>query len=148
MFVKLSPNVTDIVAIAKAVEDGGADGIAMINTLLGMAIVASYGFKMVGLRTVIVVMIVFGCLLVGLASMRSLPMALLVLVGIGTATALLDAIGWALLQRHVPDEMRGRVLGAWIWAISFGWIGAVFLGAVGEIAGVDVALRVVDGIGT
>ena len=113
-----------------------------IGALLGMAIVASYGFKMVGLRTVIVVMIVFGCLLVGLASMRSLPMALLVLVGIGTATALLDAIGWALLQRHVPDEMRGRVLGAWIWAISFGWIGAVFLGAVGEIAGVDVALRV------
>ena len=38
VFVKLSPNVTDIVAIAKAVEDGGADGIAMINTLLGMAI--------------------------------------------------------------------------------------------------------------
>ena len=112
-----------------------------IGALLGMAIVASYGFKMVALRTVIVVMICFGCLLVGLASMRSLSMALLMLVGIGTATALLDAMGWALLQRHVPDEMRGRVLGAWIWAISFGWIGALLLGAVGEIAGVDVALR-------
>ena len=63
------------------------------------------------------------------------------LVGIGAATALLDAMGWALLQRHVPDEMRGRVLGAWIWAISLGWIGALLVGAVGEIAGVDVALR-------
>jgi MFS family permease len=113
-----------------------------IGALLGMAIVASYGFKIVALRTVIVVMICFGCLLVGLASMRSLSIALLVLVGIGTATALLDAIGWALLQRHVPDEMRGRVLGAWIWAISFGWIGALVLGAVGEMAGVDVALRI------
>jgi dihydroorotate dehydrogenase (NAD+) catalytic subunit len=35
---KLSPNVTDIVAIAKAAEAGGADALAMINTLMGMAI--------------------------------------------------------------------------------------------------------------
>ncbi|MBT3601524.1 MAG: dihydroorotate dehydrogenase [Candidatus Latescibacteria bacterium] len=38
IIVKLTPNVTDITAIAKAVEDGGADGIALINTLLGMAV--------------------------------------------------------------------------------------------------------------
>ncbi len=38
VYVKLTPNVTDIVAIAKAVEDGGADGISMINTLFGMRI--------------------------------------------------------------------------------------------------------------
>ncbi|MEK3978148.1 dihydroorotate dehydrogenase [Psychrobacillus sp. FSL K6-2836] len=36
VYVKLSPNVTDIGEIAKAVESGGADGITMINTLLGM----------------------------------------------------------------------------------------------------------------
>ena len=35
---KLSPNVTDIVSIAKACEENGADGISMINTLLGMRI--------------------------------------------------------------------------------------------------------------
>lgn len=38
VIVKLSPNVTDIVEMAKAVEAAGADAIAMINTLLGMAI--------------------------------------------------------------------------------------------------------------
>ncbi len=38
VFVKLSPNVTDIVSIAKACEDAGADGISLINTLLGMRI--------------------------------------------------------------------------------------------------------------
>ena len=38
VYVKLSPNVTDITAIAKACEDGGADGISLINTLLGMRI--------------------------------------------------------------------------------------------------------------
>ncbi|MBR2319465.1 MAG: dihydroorotate dehydrogenase [Clostridia bacterium] len=38
VIVKLSPNVTDIVAIAKACEQAGADGISLINTLLGMRI--------------------------------------------------------------------------------------------------------------
>lgn len=38
VFIKLSPNVTDIVEIAKACEDAGADGLTLINTLLGMRI--------------------------------------------------------------------------------------------------------------
>ena len=38
VIIKLSPNVTDIVKIAKACEDAGADGISLINTLLGMRI--------------------------------------------------------------------------------------------------------------
>lgn len=38
VYVKLSPNVTDIVSIAKACEDSGADGISLINTMLGMRI--------------------------------------------------------------------------------------------------------------
>ena len=38
VFIKLSPNVTDIVAIARACEEAGADGICLINTLLGMRI--------------------------------------------------------------------------------------------------------------
>lgn len=38
VYVKLTPNVTDIVEIAQAVEAGGADGLSMINTLLGMKI--------------------------------------------------------------------------------------------------------------
>ena len=38
IIIKLSPNVTDIVTIAKACEDAGADGVSLINTLLGMRI--------------------------------------------------------------------------------------------------------------
>lgn len=38
VFMKLTPNVTDIVSVAKACEDAGADGISLINTLLGMRI--------------------------------------------------------------------------------------------------------------
>lgn len=38
LYVKLTPNVTDIVSIAKAAEEAGADGLCLINTLLGMRI--------------------------------------------------------------------------------------------------------------
>ena len=38
LIVKLTPNVTNIAEIAKAVEDAGADGVSLINTLLGMKI--------------------------------------------------------------------------------------------------------------
>ena len=38
VFIKLSPNVTDIISIAKACEEAGADGICLINTMLGMRI--------------------------------------------------------------------------------------------------------------
>lgn len=43
VYVKLSPNVTDIVSMAKAVEQAGADGLSMINTLLGMRLHPSTG---------------------------------------------------------------------------------------------------------
>lgn len=38
IYIKLSPNVTDIVSVAKACEDAGADGVSLINTLMGMRI--------------------------------------------------------------------------------------------------------------
>ncbi len=38
LIIKLTPNVTDVSLIARAVEDGGADAVSLINTLLGMAI--------------------------------------------------------------------------------------------------------------
>ena len=38
VYIKLSPNVTDIASIALACEEAGADGLSLINTLLGMRI--------------------------------------------------------------------------------------------------------------
>jgi dihydroorotate dehydrogenase (NAD+) catalytic subunit len=51
IYVKLSPNVTDIVEMAKAVEDGGADGITMVNTLVGMRIDIKTGKPILANRT-------------------------------------------------------------------------------------------------
>ena len=51
VYVKLSPNVTNIVEMAKAVERGGADGITMINTLTGMRIDLNKGRPVLANKT-------------------------------------------------------------------------------------------------
>lgn len=51
VYVKLSPNVSNIVEMAKAVEDGGADGLTMINTLVGMRIDVKTGNPILANRT-------------------------------------------------------------------------------------------------
>lgn len=51
VYVKLSPNVTDIVAIAQAVEQAGADGLVLINTLLGMRIDLKTGKPLLANKT-------------------------------------------------------------------------------------------------
>lgn len=51
VYVKLSPNVTDIVAIAKAVEQVGADGLVLINTLMGMRIDLKTGKPLLANKT-------------------------------------------------------------------------------------------------
>ena len=50
IIVKLSPNVTDIVAIAKAVEAAGADAISLINTMLGMRINLKTGKPIISIK--------------------------------------------------------------------------------------------------
>lgn len=51
VYVKLSPNVTDIVSMAKAAERAGADGLSMINTLIGMKIDLNSGFPLLANKT-------------------------------------------------------------------------------------------------
>lgn len=51
VYVKLSPNVTNIVEMAKAVEQGGADGLTMINTLVGMRIDIKTGIPVIANKT-------------------------------------------------------------------------------------------------
>ena len=51
LIVKLSPNVTDIVSIARTCEDEGADCVSLINTLLGMAVDIEHRKPLLSIRT-------------------------------------------------------------------------------------------------
>ncbi|NQW17907.1 MAG: MFS transporter [Chloroflexi bacterium] len=68
--------------------------------------------------------------------------SLLIMVGIGFMAAVFDALEWTLLQLHVPDAMRGRAVSGWVFAIGFGWIGHLELGAVSDSIGVQWALAI------
>jgi MFS family permease len=75
-----------------------------------------------------------------LTMMAGFVAALVLIMGVGASAAAFDAMQWTLLQLNVPDDMRGRAVGAWVFAIGFGWIGHLGMGAVGEAVGVQATL--------
>lgn len=128
VFAKLSPNVTDIVAIAKGAEQGGADGITAINTLIGMAVdwraqrpilgraiggLSGPAIKPVALRMVWEIA-------------RAVPLPILAVGGVRSADDVLDfvcagasvvQVGTALftdpaLMVRIVDDLRERLKGA------------------------------------
>ena len=82
----------------------------------------------------------YGTFLATFSASGSYIVALVVIMGVGASSAAFDAMQWTLLQLNVPDEMRGRAVGAWVFAIGFGWIGHLGLGAAGEAFGVQWTL--------
>lgn len=67
-------------------------------------------------------------------------LSFVIITSVGLTAAIFDALQWGLLQANVPDEMRGRAMGGWVFAVGFGWIGHLTLGAVSEAYGVQWAL--------
>ena len=82
----------------------------------------------------------YGLGLFGLSMSQSFVVALALVALVGAMAAMFDAMEWTLLQSNVPHEMRGRVIGGWVFAIGFGWIGHLAMGAVGEAFGVRWAI--------
>lgn len=90
------------------------------------------------LLTCVTGMFALGLLL--LASVERLALSVALMVSVGATAAMFDGLQWVLLQRNVPDAVRGRVMGLWTMAIGFGWLGPVVLGALGEAFGTQPAL--------
>lgn len=84
----------------------------------------------------------FGVLIVVLGNSTLFWLSLLAVAGIGACAAMVDALEWIMLQDSVPDELRGRALGGWNFAIGWGWIGPVALGATAAATSVSTALTV------
>ena len=82
----------------------------------------------------------YGLGLLGVATSANLIIALIVVTMVGAAASMFDAMQWTLLQANVPNRLRGRVIGGWVFAIGFGWIGHLAMGAVGDIFGVRWAI--------
>ena len=64
------------------------------------------------------------------------------LTGFGLAEGMFTILVVILLQQNVPDQMRGRVMGAWTFCIGMGPIGAMSIGYLAETIGVQYAVGI------
>ena len=82
----------------------------------------------------------YGLGLMGVAASPNLMTALILVAMVGAAASMFDAMEWTLLQANVPNRLRGRVIGGWVFAIGFGWVGHLAMGLVGDAFGVRWAI--------
>ena len=114
--------------------------MAGIGSVIGSAFLMALGnFSRKGML-LIGIAISYGAFVATFSASGSYAIALVLIMGVGASAAAFDAMQWTLLQLNVPDAMRGRAVGAWVFAIGFGWIGHLGLGALGELVGVQWAL--------
>ena len=121
---------------------GTLTAMAGFGSFLGALVLArlsEYGRK--GLL-VIGVAALYGAGVLSLGASSLFALSIVVITVVGMMAAIFDALQWGLLQAHVPDAMRGRALGGWMFAIGFGWIGHLGLGAVSDAIGVHWALSI------
>ena len=133
-------------AVAKEALGVDVKGLWMLSMMAGVGSVAGSVFLMAlgnfakkGLL-LIGIAVSYGIFVSTFSASGSYAVALVLILGVGASAAAFDAMQWTLLQLNVPDDMRGRAVGAWVFAIGFGWVGHLGLGAVAEIAGVQWAL--------
>ena len=133
-------------SVARDLLNVGADGLGTltlmsgVGSVIGVAVLAAFGhFPRKG-WLLVGITVAYGLLLAAFASSGIFPLSLALIVGVGAMAAMFDTMQWTLLQQHVPDGLRGRAIGGWVFAIGFAWIGQLGLGAVAEVAGVQWAL--------
>lgn len=114
--------------------------MAGVGSVIGSVFLVSLGnYSRKGLL-LIAIALFYGLFVATFSASGSYLVALIMIMGVGASAAAFDAMQWTLLQLNVPDEMRGRAIGAWVFAIGFGWIGHLGLGALGDLVGVHWAL--------
>lgn len=133
-------------SIAEDLLEVGPDGLGMLGTAVGMgSILGTLGLALLGdfpRKGILLagVIVGFGALLFVLGNTEHYLLALVIVAGLGASMAAVDALEWIILQAQVPDEYRGRVIGAWNLCIGLGWVGPVVLGATAAAIGLPIAL--------
>lgn len=132
--------------LADRVLDVDAAGLGVLTSAAGLGGVAGSAILSLIVDDVrrgpllVVVTAVFAASLVALSASDNFMLSLVLIAVIGAMAAMFDALQWVLLQASVPDAVRGRVIGTWVTAIGFGWLGPMILGGTAEAFGVRWAV--------
>ena len=114
--------------------------IAGLGAVIGAIFLSLLGdFRRKG-PLLLLITLFYGIGLIGVATSSNFIIALMAISIVGATASMFDAMQWTLLQANVPNRLRGRVIGGWVFAIGFGWLGHLTMGAVGELIGVRWAL--------
>ncbi len=114
-----------------------ASGIGAVCGAIGLATLGDFrrkGHLLIGIT------FGYGIGLMGVAVSPNLMVAIGLIALVGASASMFDAMQWTLLQANVPNRLRGRVIGGWVFAIGFGWVGHLTMGAIGDAFGVRIAL--------
>lgn len=114
----------------------GLGGIAGTGALATLADRTRRGLLLLG------VTFVFGVGLIAFAASEHFALSFAIILVVGAMAAMFDGLQWVLLQVSVPDAVRGRVIGVWMMAIGFGWLGPIMLGAVAQSVGVQPGIAI------
>lgn len=118
-------------------------GVGAVFGVLALSLLGDHPRKAL---IVLAITLSFGTALVAFGSSTSFVLSMALVAWVGAMAAAFDAMQSTLLQARVPDDMRGRAVAAWVFAIGFGWIGHLLLGAAAEGIGVQWALRASGGM--
>ena len=133
-------------AVAERVLEVGPERLGVLTA--GMAVGAMFGTALLVVTAdrlprglmLVAVFATFGVLVVVLGNSTAFWLSVAATAGIGASAAMVDALEWIMLQASVHNDLRGRVLGGWNFAIGWGWIGPLTLGAIADATSVATAL--------
>ena len=133
-------------AVAERVLEVGPERLGVLTA--GVAAGAMFGTALLVFTAdrlphgplLVAVFVIFGLLVVVLGNSTVFWLSVAATAGIGASAAMVDALQWIMLQLNVRAGERGRALGGWNFAIGWGWIGPLTLGAVAEATSVPLAL--------
>lgn len=133
-------------SIARDVLNVGATGLgtlsfgAGVGSLMGSITLSCLGdIRRKGIALLLIT-ITYGLFLVAFSLSPWFSLSAFLIVGVGAMASLFDALQWITLQHRVPNDMKGRVIGGWLFATGFGWLGHMVLGVLAELLGVQTAL--------
>ena len=133
-------------SVARNVLDTAGTGLGALNMmaafggLAGVIALSALGDYRHKERLLVAITLAYGTFLMLFAGSSVFALSMVLILGVGMSAGAFDAMQWILLQANVPEHMRGRAIGGWVFAIGFGWLGHIGLGALGEVVGVQWAL--------
>ena len=140
-----TPNVL-MPSIARDVWNLGPGGLGILNAfssaggIVAIALISFVGKIRYQGIAFIVVMHVFGVAIIILGFSPSIYIAVCAIVVMSGMMALSDLFSQTLMQRLVPNDLRGRIMGAWATAIGIAPLGNLEIGALASLLGITMAL--------